>query len=197
MTILSDRQIIERCQGDTPMISPFIPHAVKVNEVGNKALSFGISSFGYDVRLAEEFKIFTNIHSAIIDPKRLDPESLIHVNVKTDIYGDRYVLLPPNSYLLGKTIEYFNIPRNVMTICLGKSTMARAGLIVNVTPIEPGFQGVVVIEISNSTNLPAKIYANEGIAQFLFFEGSEECSVSYADRGGKYQHQNSLQLPLV
>lgn len=197
MTILSDRQIIERCQGDIPMISPFIPHAVKVNEAGNKALSFGTSSFGYDVRLADEFVVFTNTHSAFIDPKRLDPTSLSSINIQTSDDGDKYVIIPPNGYLLGKTVEEFKIPRDIMVVCVGKSTYARAGLIVNVTPIEPGFIGRIVIEISNSTNLPARIYVNEGVSQFLFFQGSEECDVSYSDRNGKYNFQTGLQLPLV
>jgi dCTP deaminase len=190
-----------------PMISPYAGESIKLVEYPNPvpegnpiyrvpALSFGSSSFGYDVRLAEEFKIFSNINSGIIDPKRLDEVCLVDGTIHKD-YSGHYVLLPPNSYLLGRTIETFDIPRDVMVVCLGKSTYARAGAIVNVTPIEPGFKGTVVIEISNSTNLPLKIYANEGISQFLFFQGSEPCEVSYDDRTGKYQHQSGITLPKV
>jgi len=185
-----------------PMISPYLPFLVRERTGGEgspetKAISYGVSSYGYDVRLAEEFKIFTNINSAVIDPKRFNDKCLIDGEVHSDEYGDKYVILPPNSYLLGRTIEYFNIPRDVMVVCLGKSTYARAGAIVNVTPIEAGFEGHVVIEVSNSTNLPLKIYANEGIAQFLFFQSDEPCVTSYADRGGKYQGQTGIVVPRI
>ncbi|WJJ55013.1 dCTP deaminase [Xanthomonas phage RTH11] len=163
-----------------------------------KIVSKGLTSYGYDVSLSDRVKLFTNINSATIDPKRFnEEESLVDAVVKTDpCDGSQYVMLPPNSYLLGVTNEYFRIPRNVMVICLGKSTYARCGAIVNATPIEPGFHGNVVIEISNSTPSPMRIYVNEGIAQFLFFEG-EECQTSYADRGGKYQGQTGVTLPKV
>ena len=164
----------------------------------NKIVSKGLTSYGYDVSLSDDVKLFTNINSATIDPKRFnEEESLVDATVKTDPRdGSRYVILPPNSYLLGVTQEYFRIPRNVMVICLGKSTYARCGAIVNATPIEPGFKGNVVIEVSNSTPSPMRIYVNEGIAQFLFFEGSE-CEISYADRGGKYMNQTGVTLPKV
>lgn len=179
-----------------PMISPFVPESIR--KTGNvKIISAGLSSFGYDVTLGREMKVFTNINSAIINPKQLDESCLVTATVQTDEHGSEYVILPPNSYLLGKTVEYFNIPRDVLVVCLGKSTYARAGAIVNCTPIEPGFKGNVVIEISNSTNLPMMIFVDEGIAQFLFFQGSEECEISYDDRGGKYQGQTTLQLPMV
>lgn len=164
----------------------------------HKIISRGLTSYGYDVSLADDFKVFTNINSAVIDPKRLDPKCLASVTAQYDeSTGERYVLMPPNSYLLGSTVEYFVIPRDIMVICVGKSTYARSGAIVNVTPIEPGFEGNVVIEISNSTNLPAKVYAGEGIAQFMFFRGDQECETSYGDRGGKYQGQTGLTLPKV
>lgn len=165
--------------------------------VPERVISYGNSSYGYDVRLSEEFKLFTNLNSAVIDPKRFDEKCLIDAELKTDPNGDKYVILPPNSYLLGRTIEYFHIPRNVTVVAVGKSTYARAGAIVNVTPIEAEFQGNVVIEISNSTNLPLKIYANEGISQFLFFESDQECKTSYADRDGKYMHQTGVVLPRI
>lgn len=161
-------------------------------------ISSGLTSYGYDVSLADDFRVFTNIHSAVIDPKRLDPKCLASVKAQyDDETGERYVLMPPNSYLLGSTKEYFVVPRDIMIICVGKSTYARSGAIVNVTPIEPGFEGNVVIEISNSTNLPAKIYADEGIAQFMFFRGDRECETSYGDRAGKYQGQTGITLPKV
>lgn len=178
------------------MIEPYVAESIRTVD-GRNVLSYGVSSFGYDVRLAEEFKIFTNINSGVIDPKRLDPGCLVDAELRTDEFGDKYVLLPPNSYLLGRTVEWFRIPRDVTVICVGKSTYARAGAIVNVTPIEAGFCGNVVIEISNSTNLPLKIYAGEGACQFLFIQGNEPCRVSYADRNGKYQNQEGIQLPIV
>jgi dCTP deaminase len=151
-------------------------------------ISYGVSSYGYDIRVADEFKIFTNVYSAIVDPKAFDPRSMV------DFKGDVCVI-PPNSFALARTVEYFRIPRGVLTVCLGKSTYARCGIIVNVTPFEPEWEGFVTLEISNTTPLPAKIYSNEGIAQVLFFEGDEECERSYADKKGKYQYQQSIQLP--
>ncbi len=165
------------------MIEPFVE-----SQVRNGVISYGVSSYGYDVRIADEFKIFTNVYSAIVDPKDFDPASMV------DFTGE-VCIIPPNSFVLGRTIEYFRIPRNVLTICLGKSSYARCGLIVNVTPFEPEWEGFVTLEISNTTPLPAKIYANEGISQVLFFEADEECDISYADRKGKYQGQQSIVLP--
>jgi dCTP deaminase len=156
--------------------------------VRSGVISYGVSSYGYDIRVADEFKIFTNVHSAIVDPKDFDPRSMV------DFKGEVCVI-PPNSFALARTVEYFRIPRNVLTICVGKSTYARCGIIVNVTPFEPEWEGFVTLEISNTTPLPAKIYANEGIAQVLFFEAAEECETSYADKKGKYQRQQSIVLP--
>ncbi len=194
----------EERAGFAPMIQPFDSVLVREVEQGvgalssRKIISRGLTSYGYDVALsAQEIKLFTNINSTIVDPKRLDPRALTDAEVKKDPDGALFVILPPNSYMLGHTVEYFRIPRDVMVVCLGKSTYARAGAIVNVTPIEPGFEGTVVIEISNSTNLPLKIYLEEGIAQFLFFRGSEACRMSYADRNGKYQGQRGVTLPKV
>tara|TARA_B100000073_G_scaffold80840_1_gene61533 strand:- start:357 stop:875 length:519 start_codon:yes stop_codon:yes gene_type:complete len=170
------------------MIKPFSEDQIRTDENGNKLISYGVSSYGYDVRCSNEFKVFTNIHSAIVDPKSFDEKSFV------DITSDVCVI-PPNSFALARTVEYFKIPRNVLTICLGKSTYARCGIIVNVTPLEPEWEGHVTLEFSNTTNLPAKIYAGEGVAQMLFFESDEECDVSYKDRGGKYQGQTGVTLP--
>lgn len=161
-----------------------------------KIISRGLTSYGYDVSLADEFKIFTNIHSTEIDPKKLDERCLVDAQLRTAEDGSRYITLPPNGYALGRTNEYFRMPNNVLALCVGKSTYARAGAIVNVTPIEPGFEGHVVIEISNPTSLPMRIYVDEGISQFVFFEG-EPCRTSYADRGGKYMGQTGITLPKV
>jgi dCTP deaminase len=161
---------------------------VREPEAGRKVISYGTSSYGYDVRCSDEFKIFTNVHSATVDPKHFDEKSF--VDIKSDV-----CIIPPNSFALARTVEYFRIPRNVLTICLGKSTYARCGIIVNVTPLEPEWEGHVTLEFSNTTNLPAKIYANEGVAQMLFFESDEVCEVSYRDRGGKYQGQRGVTLP--
>ena len=188
-----------------PMIHPFSAELIRSvlcdddTDAGmRKIISRGLTSYGYDVSLDDNFKVFSNIYSAVIDPKRLDPKCLVDVDVIVDpLTRDRYVLMPPNSYLLGHTKEYFRIPRDVQVVCVGKSTYARAGAIVNVTPIEAGFEGNVVIEISNSTNLPARVYAGEGISQFMFFRGDEPCDVSYEDRAGKYQGQTGLTLPTV
>jgi dCTP deaminase len=165
------------------MIEPF-----EAGQVRDGVISFGVSSYGYDIRVADEFKIFTNVHSAIVDPKHFDPKSMI------DFRGEVCVI-PPNSFALARTIEYFRIPRSVLTVCLGKSTYARCGIIVNVTPFEPEWEGFVTLEISNTTPLPARIYANEGIAQVLFFEADEPCTTSYAEKKGKYQAQQSIVLP--
>ena len=165
------------------MIEPYVD-----TQVRQGVISYGVSSYGYDIRVADEFMIFTNVHSAIVDPKNFDPKSMV------EFRGDVCVI-PPNSFALAKTVEYFRIPRKVLTVCLGKSTYARCGLIVNVTPFEPEWQGYVTLEISNTTPLPAKIYANEGIAQVLFFEADEECEISYADKKGKYQNQQTIVLP--
>jgi len=165
------------------MIEPFVD-----GQQRNGVISYGLSSYGYDIRVADEFMIFTNVHSAIVDPKNFDPKSMVP-------FQGEVCVIPPNSFVLTKTVEYFRIPRSVLTICVGKSTYARCGLIVNVTPFEPGWEGYVTLEISNTTPLPAKIYANEGIAQVLFFEGDEECEISYADKKGKYQGQQTIMLP--
>ena len=170
---------------DKAMIAPF-----EERQVRKGVISYGLSSYGYDIRIFDEFKIFTNINTTIVDPKEFDPRSFV------DFKGDVCVI-PPNSFALGRSVEYFKIPRNVMTICLGKSTYARCGIITNVTPFEPEWEGFVTLEISNTTPLPAKIYAREGIAQVLFFESDETCAVSYADRQGKYQAQQGIVLPTV
>ncbi len=165
------------------MIDPFEDRQVRTG-----VISYGLSSYGYDIRVADEFKVFTNINSTVVDPKNFDNRSF--VDVKADV-----CIIPPNSFAQAKTVEYFRIPRNVLTVCVGKSTYARCGLIVNVTPFEPEWEGYVTLEISNTTPLPAKVYANEGISQVLFFESDEDCEVSYADKAGKYQKQQGLTLP--
>ena len=187
MSIKSDKWI-KQMSKDYEMINPFSENQIRVDENGVKLISYGVSSYGYDVRCSDEFKVFTNINSAIVDPKSFDEESFV------DITSDVCVI-PPNSFALARTVEYFKIPRNVLTICLGKSTYARCGIIVNVTPLEPEWEGHVTLEFSNTTNLPAKIYAGEGVAQMLFFESDEECETSYKDRGGKYQGQTGVTLP--
>lgn len=169
------------------MIEPFEAEQVR-NANGEKIISYGVSSYGYDVRCAREFKIFTNINSAIVDPKAFDESSF--VSLESDV-----CIIPPNSFALARTVEYFRIPREILTICLGKSTYARCGIIVNVTPLEPEWEGHVTLEFSNTTNLPAKIYANEGVAQMIFLEASSPCAVSYKDRNGKYQGQLGVTLP--
>jgi dCTP deaminase len=185
MSIKSDRWI--RRMAAQGMIEPFEPNQVRVAN-GHKIVSYGTSSYGYDVRCADEFKIFTNINSTIVDPKDFDSKSF--VDVKAPI-----CIIPPNSFALARTVEYFRIPRNVLTICVGKSTYARCGIIVNVTPLEPEWEGHVTLEFSNTTPLPARIYANEGVAQMLFLESDEVCETSYKDRGGKYQGQTGVTLP--
>jgi dCTP deaminase len=173
------RKMAKECR----MIEPFAD-----SQVRNGVISYGVSSYGYDIRVHDEFKIFTNVYSAVVDPKDFNHNSMV------DFKGEVCVI-PPNSFALARTIEYFRIPRNVLTVCLGKSTYARCGIIVNVTPFEPEWEGFVTLEISNTTPLPAKIYAYEGIAQVLFFEADEECEISYADKKGKYQKQQSIELP--
>ena len=182
MAIKADKWI-RRMAVEHGMIEPFVDAQVRAGVV-----SYGLSSYGYDIRVADEFKVFTNINTTVIDPKNFDPRSF--VDIKADC-----CIVPPNSFALARTIEYFRIPRDVLTVCLGKSTYARCGIIVNVTPFEPEWEGFVTLEISNTTPLPAKIYAGEGIAQLLFFEGDEEPEIAYADRKGKYQHQTGVTLP--
>src|SRR4249919_2541539 len=184
MAIKSDTWI-RKMALEHKMIEPFEDRQVRAG-----VISYGLSSYGYDIRIADEFKIFTNVNSTIVDPKNMDPGSMV------DFRGP-IAIVPPNSFALGRTIEYFRIPRNVLTITVGKSTYARCGIITNVTPFEPEWEGYVTLEISNTTPLPAKIYANEGIAQVLFFESDEPCLVSYADRQGKYQGQQGIVLPTV
>jgi dCTP deaminase len=184
MAIKSDRWI-RRMAREHRMIDPFETEQVRAG-----AISYGVSSYGYDMRVADEFRIFTNVHSTVVDPKQFDPRSLVE-------YRGAVCIVPPNSFALARSVEYFRIPRHVLTICVGKSTYARCGIITNVTPFEPEWEGHVTLEISNTTPLPAKIYANEGIAQVLFFEADEDdvCAVSYADKKGKYQAQRGVTLP--
>jgi dCTP deaminase len=182
--IKSDRWI-RRMALEKGMIEPF-----EERQVRQGAISYGLSSYGYDLRIADTFKIFTNVYNTVVDPKDFDPRSFV------DFEGD-VCIIPPNSFALGKSVEYFRIPRNVITLTLGKSTYARCGIITNVTPFEPEWEGFVTLEVSNTTPLPAKIYANEGIAQVLFFEADETCAVSYKDRQGKYQAQQGIVLPKV
>ena len=182
MSVKPDKWI-RRMALEHRMIEPFSDKQVRAG-----VISYGLSSYGYDVRIADEFKIFTNINSSIVDPKNFDPKSFV------DFSGE-ICIIPPNSFALARTVEYFRIPRNVITVCVGKSTYARCGIIVNVTPFEPEWEGIVTLEVSNTTPLPAKIYANEGIAQVLFFESDELCEISYADKRGKYQAQRGLTLP--
>jgi dCTP deaminase len=182
MAIKSDRWIREMCRTHR-MIEPF-----EEEQVRGGVISFGVSSYGYDIRIAEEFKIFTNVNSTIVDPKNMDPGSMV------DFKGP-VAIIPPNSFALGRSVEYFRVPRTVLCACVGKSTYARCGIITNVTPFEPEWEGFVTLEISNTTPLPARIYANEGIAQVLFFESDEPCEVSYRDKAGKYQKQVGITLP--
>ena len=188
MSIKSDKWIRRMAQ-EHGMIEPFEPGQVRTNESG-RIISYGTSSYGYDVRCSSEFKIFTNVHSATVDPKNFDANSF--VDVQSDV-----CIIPPNSFALARTVEYFRIPRDTLVICLGKSTYARCGIIVNVTPLEPEWEGHVTLEFSNTTPLPAKIYANEGACQFLFLRGEDVCDISYADRGGKYQGQRGVTLPRI
>ena len=181
MTIKNDKWIRQMARDG--MISPF-----EEEQVRKDVISYGVSSYGYDLRVGDEYKIFTNINNVIVDPKNFDPKSFID-------YKGEYCIIPPNSFALAKSVEHFKIPRDVLAICLGKSTYARVGIVVNVTPFEPEWEGIVTIEISNTTPLPAKIYSNEGIAQVLFFQSDEACEISYADKKGKYQSQEGITLP--
>ncbi len=182
MPILNDRWI-RKMSEEHGMIEPF-----ESGQVREGVISYGVSSYGYDIRVAPEFKVFTNVYSVVVDPKNFDPRSFVDVNEQTCV-------IPPNSFALARTLEYFRIPRNVLVVCVGKSTYARCGIIVNVTPLEPTWEGHLTLEISNTTPLPAKIYGGEGIAQLLFFQGNEEPDVAYADRKGKYQNQKGVTLP--
>ena len=182
MSVKPDRWI-RKMALEHKMIEPFTDRQVREG-----VISYGVSSYGYDIRVADEFQIFTNVNSTIVDPKHFDPRSLVP-------FKGEACLIPPNSFALARSVEYFRIPRNVLTICLGKSTYARCGIIVNVTPLEPEWEGQVTIEISNTTPLPAKIHAHEGICQFLFLQGNEPCETSYADKAGKYMGQRGTALP--
>lgn len=184
MSVKNDRWITKMSR-EHGMIEPF-----EGRQVRQGVVSYGVSSYGYDIRVANEFRIFTNVNSALVDPKAFDPTSLVEVNKDVCI-------IPPNSFALARTVEYFRIPRSIITVCVGKSTYARCGIIVNVTPFEPEWEGYATLEISNTTPLPAKVYANEGIAQVLFFEADEECEISYADKKGKYQAQVGVVLPRI
>ncbi len=183
MAILSDHWIREQA-AEHGMIEPF-----ESGQVRDGAISYGCSSFGYDIRVADEFKVFTDVHSVVVDPKKFDERSFV------DITGQGHCIIPPNSFALARTLEYFRIPSDVLVVCVGKSTYARCGIIVNVTPLEPDWEGFLTLEISNTTPLPAKIYANEGIAQVLFFESDEQCEVSYKEKKGKYLGQLEVTLP--
>ena len=188
MSIKSDKWI-RRMAAEHGMIEPFEPGQVREVD-GKRIVSFGTSSYGYDVRCSNEFKIFTNINSTIVDPKNFDEKSFV------DLKGD-VCIIPPNSFALARTVERFAIPRNVLVVCLGTSSYARCGIVVNVTPLEPEWEGHVTLEFSNTTPLPARIYANEGVAQVLFLESDEVCETSYKDRGGKYQGQRGVTLPRI
>lgn len=188
MSLQSDRWIREKAL-EEGMIEPFVEEQVRyVN--GDKVISYGLSSYGYDLRVAREFKVFTNVYNSLIDPKDFNENAFVHIESDACI-------IPPNSFALARSVEYFRIPSDVLTLCVGKSTYARCGIIVNVTPFEPGWEGHVTLEISNTTPLPAKIYANEGLAQVLFYRGAEACEVTYADRGGKYMNQRLITLPVA
>jgi dCTP deaminase len=191
MSVKSDRWILRMCR-EHQLITPYEETLVREID-GRRIISAGLSSYGYDLRLAPDgFRVFSPIASAEIDPKNFDEGSLIESPLKTAADGSKYWLMPPHTYALGVTVETFNMPRNVLGICLGKSTFARSGIIVNTTPLEPGWKGRLVLEFSNSADLPVRIYANEGVAQVTFFESDEECETSYADRKGKYQHQENI-----
>ena len=189
MGVCSD-QWIRRMATEKGMIEPFVDGQIKKSETGDRVISYGLSSYGYDLRVSNEFKVFTNVFGSVVDPKSFDDRSF--VDMETDV-----CVVPPNSFALARSVEYFRIPRNVMTITVGKSTYARCGIITNVTPFEPEWEGYVTLEISNTTPLPAKIYSNEGIAQVLFFEGDEGPEVSYKDKKGKYQGQVGVTLPKI
>ncbi len=186
MSIQADKWI-KKMAKEHKMIEPFCDKQIR-NIADNKVISYGVSSYGYDVRCANEFKIFTNINTSIVDPKNFSTNNFVSIN--SDV-----CIIPPNSFVLARTVEYFRIPRSVLVVCLGKSTYARCGIIVNVTPLEPQWEGHVTLEFSNTTPLPAKIYANEGVAQMLFFKAEADCQISYKDRNGKYQGQTGVSLP--
>lgn len=188
MSLQSDRWIRQMAE-EEGMIDPFVGTQMRY-ENGKKIISYGLSSYGYDLRVSREFKVFTNVYNTMVDPKNFSDSSFVHMEVDECI-------VPPNSFALARSVEYFRIPRDVLTVCIGKSTYARCGIIVNVTPFEPEWEGYVTLEISNTTPLPAKIYANEGLAQVLFYRGSEVCETSYADRGGKYMKQVGITLPVA
>lgn len=187
MSVCSDKWI-RRMAKERGMIEPFVDGQIKTLDDGSRAISYGLSSYGYDLRVSREFKVFTNIFNTVVDPKNFDPKSF--VDIDTDV-----CIVPPNSFALARSVEYFRIPREALTVCVGKSTYARCGIIVNVTPFEPEWEGHVTLEISNTTPLPAKIYANEGLAQVVFFTADEVCETSYADRGGKYMKQTGITIP--
>lgn len=189
MSIKSDKWIIDMATKHK-MIEPFLETQIRVNANNEKVISYGVSSYGYDIRCANEFKIFTNINTSIVDPKNFNSKNFVEIQAD-------YCIIPPNSFALARTVEYFRIPKNVLTICLGKSTYARCGIIVNVTPFEPEWEGYVTLEFSNTTPLPAKVYAHEGVAQVIFFEADEHCAVTYKDRSGKYMNQVGVTLPRV
>lgn len=188
MSLQSDRWIRKMVK-EHKMIEPFADGQIRESE-GKRLVSYGLSSYGYDLRVAEEFKVFTNLYNSIVDPKDFRPDAFVDIRGKTCI-------IPPNSFALARSVEYFRIPRNVLTLCIGKSTYARCGIIVNVTPFEPEWEGYVTLEISNTTPLPAKIYAGEGLAQVLFFVGADACETSYADRKGKYMYQQEITYPSI
>jgi dCTP deaminase len=187
MSVCSDKWI-RRMAVEKGMIEPFVDGQIKQNEEGGRVVSYGLSSYGYDLRVSDEFKVFTNVFSSVVDPKAFDERSF--VDMQTDV-----CIVPPNSFALARSVEYFRIPREVLTICVGKSTYARCGIIVNVTPFEPEWEGHVTLEISNTTPLPARIYANEGLAQVVFFLAADVCETSYADRVGKYMRQRGITIP--
>jgi dCTP deaminase len=184
MSVKNDRWIRKMAQ-EQEMIKPFAE-----NQVRDGVISYGISSYGYDLRVADEYKIFTNVNSTIVDPKHFDARSFVE-------FRGPVCIVPPNSFALARSVEYFKIPRNVLTICVGKSTYARCGIIVNVTPLEPEWEGFVTLEISNTTPLPARVYSNEGLCQIVFFESDELCEISYKDKKGKYQAQQGIVLPKI
>lgn len=188
MSLQSDRWIREMAE-NYGMIEPFVDGQVRYVD-GKKVISYGLSSYGYDLRVAGEFKVFTNLYNSLVDPKNFNENAFVHIEADECI-------IPPNSFALARSVEYFRIPRNVLTVCIGKSTYARCGIIVNVTPFEPEWEGYVTLEISNTTPLPAKIYAHEGLAQVLFYQGAEVCETSYADRNGKYMKQMKITLPVA
>lgn len=189
MSVCSDKWI-RRMAKERGMIEPFVDGQVKAAEDGSRLISYGLSSYGYDLRVSNEFKVFTNVFNTVVDPKNFDPKSF--VDIETDV-----CIVPPNSFALARSVEYFRIPREALTICVGKSTYARCGIIVNVTPFEPEWEGHVTLEISNTTPLPAKIYANEGLAQVVFYLADDVCETSYSDRGGKYMGQRGITVPRI